>query len=390
MKKTLAMVLAGGEGKRLKPLTEERAKPAVPFAGRYRIIDFVLSNMVNSGITDIVILPQYESASLDRHIREAWTPRGGNISEVGIYSQPPRAGKGKDWHKGTADAIFHNQDIIENYASDRIAIFGGDHIYKMDISKMIETHNGGNDLTIAAIKTPISEENFGDIGGERRFQFGVLEADKNNKVIQFYEKPKKPKEIPGEKGFCWTSMGNYIFKTKSLADELTGSKHDFGNNIIPDMINKEMNIFIYPFEGYWRDVGTIESYYKANIDLLSEEPLFDLYDRRWPIRTLGSDIPPTRLSSNNSLVSEGCIIKGNIDNCIISPNVHIGKNSLIRNSIIFNEVRIGDDVTIKNAIIDKKNIIPNNYQIGYNSEEDKKKGFEIDSGITIVPRRKLK
>lgn len=391
MKKTLAMVLAGGKGSRLEPLTSQRAKPAVPFGGKYRIIDFVLSNMINSGISEIVVLSQYQSRSLERHIRDAWTRRAGIGQD--IYTLPPTEGQDRGWYRGTACAIQQNIDRIEHSNPDRVAVFGGDHIYMMDVSKMIEAHNGGNDLTIAANRINISEENF-EINreGKRRFKFGVIEADKKNRVINFQEKPEHPAEIPGQPGYCWASMGNYLFKTDVLIDVLKRDYGlDFGNHVIPKMKEDGMKLFVFPFDGYWRDVGDIASYYSSNMDLNRDNSGLDLFNPEWPIRTHGSKNPPTRLLINGkiSTISEGCNIEGIVENCILSPGVRIGKNSYVQDSIIFGDVNIGDNVRIRRAIIDRFNTLESRSQVGYDSEEDRKKGYSIKSEIVIVPRGKL-
>ncbi len=389
MKHTLAMILAGGKGERLSPLTDARAKPAVPFGGKYRIIDFVLSNMVNSGINEIVVLSQYESRSLDDHIRKAWTSQSG-IGQS-IYTLPPRSGKGRDWYKGTADALFQNRDRIEKYNPDRVAVFGGDHVYRMDISEMIEVHNGGNDLTIAAMKTPITEEIFEIKDKKGRCKFGVIQIDEEDHIVEFQEKPEKPSEIPGQPGYCLVSMGNYIFKTEPLLEALTEKHRDFGTDIIPEMQRQGKVIKVFPFEGYWRDVGDVDSYFRANMDLNGPTPRFNLFQGDWPMRTLGGERPPTYFGSCNSLISEGCIVNGDIENCILSPGVVIGENSFVRDAVVLDDTTIERDVRIKSAIIDKHNHIKAGNRIGYDAEADRKKGFTITpSGITVVPRGMMK
>jgi glucose-1-phosphate adenylyltransferase len=392
MKKTLAMILAGGKGSRLEPLTTQRAKPAVPFGGKYRIIDFVMSNMINSGISNIVVLSQHESRSLEDHIRRAYT-RGTGIGQS-IYTLPPRSGEGKDWYKGTADAIAQNIDRIEKSNADRIAIFGGDHIYKMDISKMIDFHNGDNDLSMVALKKKITDEDFEMRDKKRRFKFGVIITDKNYKVKGFQEKPQKPTEIQGEQGYCWVSMGNYVFNTDLLLNVLNkkfGS--DFGNHVIPKMKEAGKKLAVFPFDGYWRDVGDLDSYYNANMDLNKKEPELDIRDANWPILTLGGSCPPTRhiVNSTFNTIAEGCDIRGTIENCILSPYVTIGEDSIVKDSIILNNVEVGNDVRIKDSIIDKLNHIPSGSQIGYDSKEDRSNGYRVTkSGIRVVPRKLLK
>ncbi len=403
--KVLTMILAGGQGKRLYPLTKDRAKPAVPFGGRYRIIDFVLNNFVNSGLYRIKVLTQYKSDSLNKHISCGWDLS----SSIGQFVDlvPAQMRTDGSWYKGTADAVYQNMNQIldDNYKT--VCVFGGDHVYKMNVRQMLEYHQIKNsDITISAIPVPI----------ELASEYGVIEVDENWRLTGFIEKPKAtPKSIPNDPSKCLVSMGNYVFKADSLVQELKldaadeNSSHDFGKNIIPNMLKKGMKVFAYDFstntfpdmndseKGYWRDVGNIDSYYEANMDLLDCNPELNLYSKEWPLRTLNYNFPPAKFIwdedkrlgiAKNSLVSEGCIISGgSISNCILSPKVKINSYSHVSNSILMENVSIGRYSRIDKAIIDKNVIIPPNTEIGVNKEEDIKRGFYVSpGGITVVPK----
>ena len=395
----LAMILAGGQGKRLFPLTRDRAKPAVPFGGRYRIIDFVLNNFVNSGFYKIKVLTQYKSES-----------RGWNLSSsVGQYVDcvPAQMRTDGNWYKGTADAIYQNLNQILDDNFKIVCVFGGDHIYKMNVRQMIDYHiEKQADLTISAIPIPI------ELAGE----YGIMEVDESWRLINFVEKPKHtPKHIPGDPTKCLASMGNYVFKPEKLIGELErdaldeASSHDFGKNIIPNMLKGGKAVYIYDFasnsfpgmsdseRGYWRDVGNIDSYWQANMDLLEYDPELNLYSRDWPLRTFNYNYPPAKFIwdedkrvgvAKNSLVSEGCIISGgSLSRCILSPKVKINSFSGISNSILLENVNVGRHVHINRAIIDKNVIIPPYTEIGFNKEEDIKRGFFVSQGgITVVPK----
>jgi len=403
--KVLTMILAGGQGKRLFPLTRDRAKPAVPFGGRYRIIDFVLNNFVNSGFYKIKVLTQYKSDSLNKHISRGW-----NLSaSVGQYVDcvPAQMRTDGNWYKGTADAIYQNINQITDGNYGNICVFGGDHIYKMDVRQMLNYHiEKDADLTIAAIPIPI------ELAGE----YGIMEVDENWQLTGFIEKPKTaPKHIPNVPGMCLASMGNYIFKSEVLIDEVAKdskdetSAHDFGKNIIPNMLNSGKRVFIYDFaknefpgmtpseKGYWRDVGNVDSYFQANMDLLDYNPELNLYSKDWPLRTFNYNFPPAKFIwdedkrvgvAKNSLVSEGCIISGgSLSRCVLSPKVHINSFCHISNSILLENVNVGRHSRIHRAIIDKNVEIPPYTEIGYNREEDLKRGFYVsDGGITVVPK----
>ncbi len=400
----IVMILAGGEGKRLYPLTKDRAKPAVPFGGRYRIIDFVMNNFINSGFYKIKILTQFKSDSLNKHISRTWpaSPITGHYIDL----VPAQMRTGADWYRGTADAIYQNKNLITDENPQYVCVFGGDHIYKMDISQMLKYHRKKSaDLTISAIPVPV----------EQAHHFGVMVIDENWKLIGFQEKPKKnPATIPGQPDKVMASMGNYIFNKDALLDELISdaedqsSNHDFGNDIIPKMINR-FNVYVYDFSrnfikgmtetemGYWKDAGSIDAYWQANMDLLEPLPDFDLYNQEWAIRTENRNLPPAKFiwresertgMATNSIVSEGCVISGGqIDSCVLSFSVRINSFSHVEESILFEDVNIGRYAKIKKSIIDKGVFIPPYAEIGYNREEDKARGFFVtDSGITIVPK----
>lgn len=406
--KVLTMILAGGQGKRLFPLTRDRAKPAVPFGGRYRIIDFVLNNFVNSGFYKIDVLTQYKSDSLNKHISRGW-----NLSSsVGQYVDcvPAQMRTDGSWYKGTADAIFQNKNQIEDGDYTNICVFGGDHIYKMDVRQMLNYHvERDADLTISAIPIPI------DLAGE----YGIIEVDERWRLTGFVEKPKTPpKSIPGRPDMCLASMGNYIFKADVLVKEVecdskdSNSEHDFGKNIIPNMLYSGKKVYIYDFaenaypgiteseRGYWRDVGNVDSYWQANMDLLDYDPELNLYSKEWPLRTFNYNFPPAKFIwdedqrvgvAKNSLVSEGCIISGGtLSRCVLSPKVHINSFSNISNSILLENVTVGRHSRINRAIIDKNVEIPPYTEIGFNREDDLKRGFYVsDGGITVVAKNAI-
>ena len=401
----LVMILAGGEGKRLYPLTKDRAKPAVPFGGRYRIIDFVLNNFINSGFFKIKVLTQYKSDSLNKHITRGWALSPFLNQYVDLA--PAQMRTGMDWYRGTADAIYQNIFHITDEDPDYVCIFGGDHIYKMDVSQMLNFHKEKlADLSISAIPIPIEE------AGE----FGIIEVDDNWKLTNFVEKPNyKPKSIPGDPNMCLASMGNYIFNKKILLDALEKdykietSNHDFGKNVIPMLLKDGKNIYIYNFgtntfpgmsereKGYWRDVGSIDAYWQANMDLLDYDPELNLYSQDWPLRTFNYNYPPAKFiweegervgMATNSMVSEGCIVSGaGLSRCILSPKVKVNSFSQISESILMENVEVGRYSRIRKAIIDKNVIIPPNTRIGFDRIEDEKRGFHVSAnGVTVVPK----
>ncbi len=397
-KKVLTIILAGGQGERLYPLTMDRAKPAVPFGGIYRIIDFTLSNCLNSGLRKIVVLTQYKSFSLDKHLRLGWNIFNNELDEY-IEQIPPQQRISDQWYQGTADAVYQNIYTLEKEQPEMVLILSGDHIYKMDYRNMALFHQGNEaDFTIACMEVPLNE-------GKR---FGVIETNEENRIIGFHEKPPEPIPSPNNPETTLISMGIYLFNTTTLVkaiidDAKQDTNHDFGKNIIPGMIHSK-RVYAYPFTdennhglSYWRDIGTLDAYWEANMDLVQISPEFNLYDKDWPIRTYKAQFPPAKTVFNkdlpdgradmilNSIVSEGCIINGaKVEGCVLSPDIRVEPHSEIYDSIIMEGVRIGRNVRIRKAIIDKSVKIPNNMNIGYNREEDSKHFTVTDSGIVVV------
>jgi len=397
MKRILAMILAGGRGERLYPLTRDRAKPAVPFGAIYRIIDFTLSNCINSNIRQIYVLTQYKSTSLNRHIQFGWNILSVPMGEfVGVI--PAQQRMGEQWYQGTADAIFQNMYLLQQDKPEHVFILSGDHVYKMDYRKMIAFHRErGADLTIAAIRM------------DRRSStdFGVMEVDQDGRMIGFEEKPEIPKTIPGDPEGIWASMGVYVFKTESLVrrlieDARSESNHDFGKDIIPRMIQKDQ-VFAFDFRqgdpggtGYWRDVGTIDAYFEANMDLVSVTPQLNLYDAHWPILTYHQPLPPAKTvledvgrtgAAFNSILSNGCIISGGtVRRAILSPSVRVNSFAEIEDAILLDGVEVGRHARIRRTIIDKEVQIPSGTEIGYRPEEDAKRFTVTASGIVVVPK----
>ena len=371
---TLALILAGGRGSRLDILSERRSKPAVPFAGKFRIIDFALSNCTNSGIFQIGILTQYLPLSLNEHIGVGKPWDLDRRDSFVTLLQPNNS-----WYNGTADAIRKNLEFVKRYASKYVLILSGDHIYKMDYSKMIEQHKQtGADLTIAAKIVPIEEAS----------RFGVLETDSNLKIQKFVEKPKQPKSNKA-------SMGIYVFSTKALIEAIEAHPEiddlDFGMHIIPEMINTK-NVYAYEYYDYWMDVGTYDSYLETNLELCHDTAL-DLFDTKWKIYTKSEDLPPVKVGAEaritTSLVSNGCKIDGIVENSVLSPGVILGKGSTIKNSVILNDVKIGENCHIEEAIIDKDTVIGNNSRIGVGDDRTPNKDNPkvLSSGINVIGKK---
>ena len=401
----LTMILAGGEGTRLYPLTRDRAKPAVPFGGRFRIIDFALNNFVNSGFLKIKVLTQFKSDSLNVHLSKAWR-LSPNLDQF-VDAVPAQMRTGRHWYRGTADAVYQNLNLIFDEVPEYVCVFGGDHIYQMDIRQMLAFHlEKDADVTIAAVPMPASES----------MHFGVIEVDPDWWITGFEEKPKIGKTIPNQPDKILASMGNYIFKRKTLISvleedaALQDSAHDFGKTILTKLHHTE-RVFAYNFlhneipgaeekeRGYWRDVGTIDSYYHANMDLIAVDPVFNLYNYRWPLRTVHYDYPAAKFVfadydkdragvATDSMVSEGCIISGGrVDRSILSPRVMIHSYSSVEDSILMHGVDVGRYAKLRKAIIDKGVKIPRGCKIGYDEEDDRARGFHIsESGVVIVPK----
>lgn len=406
--KTVGMVLAGGKGTRLHPLTWKRTKPAVPFGAKYRIIDFALNNMINSGIYGMYVLTQFKAQSLTEHIQRNWR-FGSFLSDYFITLAPAQMylyeELGAEWYRGTADAIYQNIHLIDNNDADLVAIFSGDHIYKMDIGHMIEQHlETSADVTIAAYPMPVEE-------GSR---FGILQVDSDFRITEFQEKPAQPKPIPGNETQCLASMGNYIFSTRVLFDLLNRdaadktSEHDFGKNVLPQALKDGYKIMAYDFaqnplpgqdgpNTYWRDVGTLDSYWEASMDLVAVTPEFDLYNEAWPLRTSAEFSPPAKFvheeavrrgQAFNSLLAGGVIISGStVRSSILSRRARVHSYSLVENSVLLDSVTVHRNSTIRNAIIDKNVTIPEGTSIGVNLDDDRARGFTVtDKGVVVVPK----
>lgn len=407
MKDVLTLILAGGKGTRLEPLTRDRAKPAVPFGGLYRIIDFTLSNCINSELRRILVLTQYKARSLDRHIASGWGFLPRELNEY-IEVLPPQQRIDEHWYKGTADAIYQNIYTIEKADPRYVLILAGDHIYKMDYSDMIRAHlERGADLTVGCILAPAKDS----------IHFGVLQVDGEDRIIGFQEKPREPTPIPGDPNNILASMGIYVFTARLMYELLCQdatrpeSDHDFGKNIIPAMIGNQ-KVFAYRFRDknrkatpYWRDVGTLDAYYQANMDLIDVDPVLNLYDREWPIRTSQPQLPPPKFvfrdegagelgrrgEAHDSMVCQGCIISGgHVRRGILSTNVRVNSFALVESSILFSGVDVGRHCRIKKAIIDKDVRIPAGTTIGYDLEHDRRRGFTItEQGVVVIAKAEL-
>ena len=403
LRDTLTMLLAGGQGERLYPLTKVRSKPAVPFGGKYRIIDFSLSNCLNSGLRRIYVLTQYKSDSLNQHLFEAWSIFNPELGEF-IYSVPPQRKMNNDWYLGTANAIYQNKNLFSSdRKATRVLILGGDHIYKMDYLKLLQYHEDTNaDLSIACIEVPKDDAT----------RFGIVGVDKSYRVQSFIEKPSKPPEIPDKKGYSFVNMGIYVFNAKVLTEifnEIENEKvvnNDFGQDIIPYMVKQNRDVYAYKFidenkkwQPYWKDIGTIDSYYAASLDLINVIPEFNLYDLSWPIRTYQYQFPPAKTVSHegervgrgiNSLICDGSIVSGGlVERSLIGPNVKINSFSYVTDSIISNSCNIGRHARIRRAIIDKNVIVPEGYEIGFDLEGDKKKFTVTETGIVVIGKNEI-
>jgi len=400
LSKTVAFVLAGGAGSRLSPLTLQRAKPAVPFGGKYRIIDFTLTNCLHSGLRRILVLTQYKSHSLQKHLRDGWSIFNPELGEY-ITTVPPQMRIGDTWYSGTADAIYQNLYLLERSEAEWVIILSGDHIYRMDYAPMIENHRAaGASATIACMEVNLDEAR----------QFGVMSLDANHKIIDFQEKPQYPKPMSDKPGKAMVSMGIYVFSTRQLIDAIiedhdkSSSSHDFGKDIIPTMIDKQ-NVYGYQFGGstgrvspdrYWRDVGTVDAYYQANMDLLEAVPPINLYQNDWPIRTYSGQYPPARTTQGafgsegifiNSIISSGSVISGgSVQESILFNNARVNNESTIEKSLLFEGVEIGNGVRIRNCIIDKNVKVPDGEQIGYDLEKDRQRFTVSPNNVVVIPK----
>lgn len=399
MQDTLTVILAGGVGSRLSPLTDNRAKPAVPFGGKYRIIDFTLANCLHSGLRRILVLTQYKSHSLQKHLRDGWSIFNPELGEY-ITNVPPQMRTGDSWYSGTADAIFQNLYLLSRSEAKYVVVLSGDHIYRMDYAPMIEHHKQTNaDLTVACM----------EVSREEARAFGVMEIDQSQRILAFTEKPQQPATLPDNAEHSLASMGIYVFSSESLVNALLEdvenpySSHDFGKDIIPKLVN-ECNVYAYHFGGregrvtqdaYWRDVGTIDSYYQANMDLLQPVSPVNLYQSDWYIRTYEPQLPPARTVSSamgnegifiNSIISSGVVIEGgSAQNSILFPRVIIDNAAVVINSIIFEGVEIGEGAHVQNCIIDKHVKIPPGVEIGVNVKADAKRFYISENGVIVIP-----
>ncbi len=402
MRGVLAVILAGGKGTRLEPLTRDRTKPAVPFGGAYRIIDFTLSNCLNSGLRQMLVLTQYKAASLDRHINLGWHFLCPELGEF-ITTLPPEQRIGEHWYQGTADAVYQNIYTLERTRPEHVVILSGDHIYQMDYSQMIREHiETDADATIACIPCAIEEAS----------RFGVMQVDESGRIIDFAEKPENPKPMPGDPTQAMASMGIYVFKAGFLFNELdrdateAGSSRDFGKNVIPSIIDTRL-VRAHAFADnngkarYWRDVGTLDAYYEANMDLISVDPQLNLYNRAWPIRTYNGPNPPAKFvfdqfesdpprigRAMDSIVCSGTIVSGGtVSNSILSPLVRVSSYATVENSILFEGVEVGRHAKIRNAIIDKHVVVPEGAEIGFDAEQDRANGYQVtESGLVTLAK----
>jgi glucose-1-phosphate adenylyltransferase len=407
----LAIIMAGGAGDRLQPLTKERAKPAVPFAGKYRIIDFTLSNCINSGLRQIFVLTQYRSESLHRHVQEGWGISSSGLGDF-IYCVPAQQKLGANWYRGTADAVRQNMNLVRSRKVDTVLILSGDHVYKMDYQPLLAYHRERKaGLTMAAVRAT-TEAAAGKLG--------VLETDSQYRLAAFQEKPQQPAEMPGAPGYCLASMGVYLFDTETLIRALGGTEDDFGQHIIPKLIGGPNDVFVYDYErenkiadyvvevrdgrrnrilvdrtrdsSYWRDVGTIDAYYDTSMELLSVDPVFNLYGEKWALRTYQRPLPPSRCvlggRTPESLISDGCIVSGGtVWNSILSPGVIVERDAFVEQSIIFDDVVIEPNARVRRAIVDKGARIQGHASVGLDRDADRARGCTVsDGGVTVVPK----
>lgn len=399
LENTVCFLLAGGKGSRLSPLTDDRSKPSVPFGGKYRIIDFTLSNCLHSGIRRVLVLTQYKSHSLQKHLRDAWSIFNPSLGEY-ITAVPPQMRTEDSCYVGTADAIYQNTFLLERSRAKKVLILSGDHIYRMDYAAMLRKHDELDaDISVACIRVPIEEAN----------SFGIMTIDEQSRVVEFEEKPENPNSMQNDKESALASMGIYIFNQDVLIDVLakdsqnSESSHDFGNDLIPQLINSHKAVG-YEFgrsdgrvtqDRYWRDVGTIDSYFDANMDLLSSTPPLNLYQESWPIRTYHGQHPPARIVTaaenkqgkiRNSIIGSGSmVIDATIINSILSAKVRVNENAHLESSIIFDYVQIGAGARLRHCIVDKHVQIPEGMTIGYDKEEDAKRFNISDNGVVVVP-----
>ena len=399
----LSIVLAGGEGRRLAPLTRDRAKPAVPFGGQYRLIDFALSNLVNANLRRIIVLTQYKSHSLDRHLAQTWSlsPLLGQY----VTPVPAQMRLGPHWFAGSADAIYQNLNIIGDEDPDFVVVLGSDHIYRMDVQQMVKRHlKTGASVTVAAIPVPVEDAK----------EFGIIDAMESGQIREFLEKPQKPPHLPDQPELALASMGNYVFSRQVLVEALRAdseredSGHDIGGDILPQLV-KERSAYVYNFasnvvpgqspreRGYWRDLGSLDAYYSASMDLVSVDPVFDLYNPEWPIYSWQSSLPPAKFVHDedgrrgqalNSLVSKGVIVSGGtVRNSVLSPRVRVRSHALVEDSVLMDGVEVGQGAVVRRAIIDKQVKIPPKAQIGVDQEVDRQRFTVSEGGVVVIGKR---
>ena len=397
---TLTIILAGGVGSRLQPLTTHRAKPAVPFGGKYRIIDFTLTNCLHSGLRRILVLTQYKSHSLQKHLRDGWSIFNPELGEY-ITTIPPQMRHGEGWYAGTADAIHQNLYLVERSGAEQVVILAGDHIYRMDYEAMLKTHrHSGADVVVACM----------EIGLDEARSFGVVQVDDTQRIVAFDEKPQNPTCIPGKADHALVSMGIYVFSTDLLVEVLrtdhedANSSHDFGKDLLPKLIRTQ-RVFAHHFGGaegrvtpdrYWRDVGTIDAFYAANMDLLKPIPPLNLYQSDWPIRTYARQHPPGRTVPGefgneglfiNSIIAGGTVIAGgSVQHSILFADVYVGDEALVENSLLFDGVHVGNGAMLRNCIVDKRVAIPALEKIGYDTNKDRERFTISEAGIIVVPQ----
>ncbi|NQT37321.1 MAG: glucose-1-phosphate adenylyltransferase [Planctomycetes bacterium] len=404
MNGVLAVILAGGKGARLEPLTRDRAKPAVPFGGAYRIVDFALSNGLNSGIRQILVLTQYKAMSLDRHITVGWQQL--LCRELGEFVDvvPPQQRIDENWYQGTADAVYQNIYTLEKERPEHIVVLAGDHIYKMNYGHLVDFHREkGADLTVAGLRADVARA---------AGQFGVMEVDTESRIVGFEEKPEHPKPIPDDEQHCLASMGIYVFSARFLFEQLCrdatreDSQHDFGRNVIPALIDS-CRVYAFPFldenrkkEAYWRDVGTLDAYYESNMDLVSVDPQLNMYDSRWPIRTYQPNYPPPKFvfgeqgkevrrgEALDSIVCTGSIVSGgHVERSILGFNTRINSYAWVEGSILFEGVDIGRRARVRRTIIDKGVRIPPKMEVGFDHDLDRQRGFVVtERGVTVIAK----
>jgi glucose-1-phosphate adenylyltransferase len=395
--RVLVMIMAGGKGERLHPLTRERTKPAVPFGGRYRLVDFVLSNFVNSQLLSLYVLVQYKSQSLIEHVRLSWRTTG-IVSDYFVTIVPPQMRFGPAWYRGTADAVLQNLNLVDDFNADIVAIFGSDHIYRMDVNQMLAFHQEAEaDVTVAARSVPLAEAS----------QFGVLAVDGHRRVVDFEEKPARPSPLPDDPDRALVSMGNYLFSRQALVEALLvdarrSTDHDFGRSIIPELVpggrvfgydfqrNQVPGVKPYEEHGYWRDVGTLLSYWEAHMDLLGESPRFDLDNPLWPVRSGQHPGPAARFIGGdieNAQVAEASLVKrATIRNSILGRSVRVDEGAVIEDSIVMDHTTVGKGARLRRAIVDRFNVVPADSEIGLDPDADRHHHFVDPSGLVVVPR----